>query len=246
MQRYKLTIEYDGTPYCGWQRQSDAPSVQETIERAFYQFAQETVAMVAAGRTDAGVHARGQVAHVDVACDRSCDVIRDGLNAWLKDEAVSILEVEQVAADFHARFHAVKRHYQYRILNRRAPSKLESLRVWHIAAPLDLPAMQSAARHLLGRHDFSSFRDSKCQATSPIRTLDTLDMAEDSEGNVTLTLCAQSFLHHQVRIITGTLVDIGRKKYPPEHMIEMLEAKSRPAAGVTAPAYGLYFMRVDY
>jgi tRNA pseudouridine38-40 synthase len=245
--RFALTIEYDGTPYAGWQRQNDAHTVQAAIESAFYGFCQQDVALTAAGRTDAGVHARGQVAHGDLQTDRACFIIREGVNAWLRNanEAVRLVQVSEVADDFHARFHAVKRHYQYRILNRRASSPLDNLRCWHVAAPLDVEAMREGAALLVGKHDFSSFRDSQCQAHSPIRTLDTVEITEEGDY-ITLQLSALSFLHHQVRIMTGTLVEIGKGKNPPHTITAMLEAKNRAAAGQTAPAHGLYFMRVEY
>ncbi len=246
MPRYKLTIEYDGMQYCGWQRQPDAYSVQEAVERAIYLFCQENVSLTAAGRTDAGVHAYGQVAHVDLNCERLPHVIVNGLNAWLRNEAIGIVHAEEVAADFHARFQAGRRHYQYHILNRRSPSPLDRTRLWHVVQPLDVEAMAEAARLLEGRHDFSSFRDSECQARSPLRTLDTLNIVPATESRWVLHFSAPSFLHHQVRIITGTLVDVGRGKYPPAHLNSVLEAKTRAAAGPTAPAHGLYFMKADY
>ncbi len=245
MPRYKLTIEYDGTPYAGWQRQKDVLSVQEAIETAIYGFCQQQVSLTCAGRTDAGVHALGQVAHVDLVGDYSCFRIMEALNAHLRREAVSIVNVEAVPDTFNARFDATKRRYRYRIITRRAPLVMEHNRAWQIIGQLDLGAMREAAAYLIGHHDFTSFRDSQCQANSPMRTLDRLDITQ-TDDIITLELEALSFLHHQVRIITGTLVDIGRGKYPPATIQDILAARSRPAAGPTAPACGLYFVEVWY
>jgi tRNA pseudouridine38-40 synthase len=245
MPRYRLVIEYDGTPYSGWQRQPDAPSVQGAIERAFFQFCQQEVTLFAAGRTDAGVHAAGQVAHVDVTTPHDCFKIRNALNAWLRHEAIAITDVEEVSESFHARFDAKQRHYRYRIIQRRAPLVLEANRAWNVVHALDVEAMREAAAILVGRHNFSSFRDAQCQAKSPLRTLDVLNITCAGE-HITLELSALSFLHHQVRIITGTLVDVGRGKYPAAQVEAILHARTRTAAGATAPPYGLYFMQVEY
>ena len=245
MPRFKLTIEYDGTPYAGWQRQKDVPSVQQAIETAIPKFCQQEATLHCSGRTDAGVHAWGQVAHVDINTNLSAFTIQEALNHYLMDDTISILHIEHVDDAFHARFDARMRHYQYRIINRRPPCVIEKERAWHVKRPLDIAAMHEAAALLVGTHDFTSFRDTDCQAKSPIRTLEKLEIEQRGE-HISLDLCALSFLHHQVRIIAGTLVDIGKGKHAASAITKMLEAKARPAAGQTAPACGLYFMKVEY
>lgn len=245
MQRWKLLIEYDGTPFVGWQRQDNGPSVQAALERAVAAFAQEERLVQCAGRTDAGVHALGQVAHVDIEKPVSALKLRDALNHHLKPDPVAVLTVDAVSQDFHARFSATGRAYLYRVLDRRAPPTLERGKVWHTGIRLDAEAMHAAAQALLGRHDFSSFRAAECQADSPIRTLDRIAVARVGE-EVHLTIGARSFLHHQVRNIMGTLAMIGRGKRPIGFAGEVLAACDRTKAGPTAPPDGLYLTQVTY
>lgn len=245
MPRYKLTLEYDGAPFHGWQRQSADPSVQQALEDAIFAFGGETTRPVAAGRTDAGVHARGQVAHVDLAREVGLDTLRNALNHHLRPAPVVVLEASRVPDDFHARFSARSRHYLYRIVTRRAPLALDAGRAWFVPVHLDAEIMHEAAQHLVGQHDFSSFRSSLCQAASPIKTLDGLIVLRHGE-EVTITARARSFLHHQVRNMVGTLKLIGERKWPLERIERVLAARDRTAAGPTAPACGLYLMRVDY
>lgn len=245
MTRYKLTIEYDGTGYVGWQRQDNGPSVQQAIETAVTRYCGETPTLHAAGRTDAGVHALGQVAHVDIARGDPARKVRDALNAHLRDEAVAIVEVEEVSEDFHARFSARERSYVYRIVNRRAKLVLDAGRAWWVAKPLDAEAMHAAAQELVGHHDFSSFRASECQAQSPIKTLD--ELAVSRRGDVVeIYARARSFLHHQIRNFAGTLALAGEGKWTPADVRAVLEARDRSKAGPTAPPQGLYFLRVEY
>jgi tRNA pseudouridine38-40 synthase len=255
MARWKLTIEYDGTGFSGWQRQEEGvPSVQQAIEDAFFGFCQKRLTLIVAGRTDAGVHARGQVAHVDLDYGNrplSGDDLAKALNAHLRPKAVAILSAEVVPTEFHARFSATNKLYTYRILNRSAPAALDDKRIWHIKRPLDVAAMSEGAKHLLGFHDFSTFRDSDCQAKSPERTLDRLDIEtreydEHGAREVMIHAEARSFLHHMVRNITGTLALVGDGKWPPQQVKEALAARDRTKGGSTAPADGLYLMRVDY
>ena len=247
MPRYRLLIEYDGTPYCGWQRQAEERSVQGAIEEAILGLTQAFSTLHGAGRTDAGVHALGQVAHF--TCERAYrdDVVRDALNAYLKAarDSVSILDSRQVEDSFEARLSATRRHYLYRIVNRRPPLTLEKDRAWHVVRPLDVAAMQESARHLLGHHDFTTFRSTECQAKSPMRTLDVLEVSRTSE-HVEIRTSARSFLHHQVRSFAGSLVEVGLGKWAPDDMRQALEARDRTRCGPQAPATGLYFARVDY
>jgi tRNA pseudouridine38-40 synthase len=243
--RWKLTIEYDGAGFVGWQAQGAGDSVQETIERAVAAFAGESPRLTVAGRTDAGVHAAAQVAHVDLARDWTAKTVRDAINAHLRETRIVVLAAEIVSPDFDARRSAVSRTYEYRILNRVAPPALEKGRVWHIIRPLDAGAMREAAAHLLGHHDFTSFRAAECQANSPWRTLDRLEVARHGE-TILVTAQARSFLHHQVRNMVGTLRLFGEGKHPPSFMANILAAKNRAAAGQTAPPEGLTFLRVEY
>lgn len=245
MPRYKLTIEYDGRLFVGWQRQANGPSVQEAIETAFAGFCGHAVAIRGAGRTDAGVHALGQVAHADLARDWRPDVLREALNAHLRPKRVAILTVEPVAGTFDARFSALRRHYLYRIINRRAPLTLDLGRAWLVKRPLDAGAMHEAAQILLGRHDFSTFRAAECQATSPIRTLDVLDVAKDGDA-IEIHASARSFLHHQVRSMVGSLELVGAGKWQPHDLRAALESCDRAHCGMVAPAEGLYFVAVEY
>jgi tRNA pseudouridine38-40 synthase len=245
MPRYKLTIEYDGTPFVGWQVQDNGPSIAGAIEQAFGKFAGETPKVSGAGRTDAGVHALGQVAHVDLARDFDTDTIRDALNAHLRPHPVAILEVEQVTSDFDARFFARARHYRYRIVNRRADLALDRERVWRVPRALDAQAMHEAAQLLVGHHDFTTFRSSECQAKSPMKTLGRLDVAREGE-EVRCEVSARSFLHNQVRSMVGSLVQVGEGKWSANDLASALAARDRTACGPVAPPCGLYLVRVDY
>ena len=245
MPRYRLTIEYDGGPYVGWQRQTNGPSVQEVLERAVERFCGEAVRAQCAGRTDAGVHARGQVAHLDLQRDWPPETVRDAVNFHLKPEPVAVLEAATVAPDFDARRSAIGRAYLYRIINRRAPPALERGRAWHVPDPLDTEAMHAAAQALIGLHDFTSFRAAECQAASPIKTLDRLDVRR-AGAEITVIAEARSFLHHQVRNMVGTLALVGRGKWTGARVRQALEARDRSAAGPTAPPEGLYLTQVRY
>jgi tRNA pseudouridine38-40 synthase len=245
MARFKLTIEYDGTPFCGWQRQAGQPSVQQALEEAITRFSGETVVTQAAGRTDSGVHALGQVVSFDLARDWDPNRVREALNFHLKPEPVAVVEAEAVGADFEARFSAKARHYEYRILNRRARPALETNRVWHVAVPLDAEAMHAAAQLILGKHDFSTFRAAECQADSPIRTLDVLNVMRQSE-HVVVIASARSFLHSQVRSMVGSLKLVGEGKWRPRDFRAALDAAERARCGPLAPSHGLYLTRVDY
>jgi len=240
-----LKIEYDGAPFAGWQVQAAGLTVQGVLIAALQAFSGETVTVQGAGRTDAGVHARGQVAHVDLGKDWDTDTVRDALNAHLRPHPVAILAAERVADDFDARRSAVKRHYLYRIVNRRADLALDRGRAWRLPRPLDCAAMQAAAQCLVGRHDFTTFRAAECQAKSPIKTLDTLDVARAGE-EVTVTAAARSFLHHQVRSMVGSLALVGEGKWSDDDLARVLAARDRAACGPVAPPDGLYLMRVDY
>ena len=245
--RYKLTIEYDGTSLLGWQRQLDGPSVQQYLEEILAKLNGFHREIVSAGRTDAGVHALGQVAHIDLEREMEPWKIREAFNGNLQaaEVPVSVLAVEAVDANFNARFSAKKRAYIYRILNRRAPSPLLHNRVWWVPVPLDVEKMRQGAKHLLGHHDFSSFRAAACQAKSPIKTLDKLDIEVCGE-EIRFIVEARSFLHHQVRNMVGTLKMVGDGHLEPEDVKKILEAKKRSAAGVNAPACGLYLNKVMY
>jgi tRNA pseudouridine38-40 synthase len=245
MPRYKLIIEYDGTPFVGWQVQDNGASVQGVIGDAVFAFAGERTTVAGAGRTDAGVHALGQVAHVDLAKDWDCDTVRDALNAHLRPHPIAVLAAERVAADFDARFSATKRHYLYRIVNRRADLALDAQRAWRIARPLDSAAMHESAQKLVGRHDFTTFRSSECQAKSPVKTLDRLDVTRDGDG-VDVIAVARSFLHNQVRSMVGSLVHVGEGKWSTDDLAAALAARDRTACGQVAPPQGLYLVRVEY
>lgn len=248
MTRWKLIIEYDGRPFSGWQSQDHAPSVQQAIEEALYKFCQQTLRVHVAGRTDAGVHARGQVAHFDLDYGTRPLAPSDlckALNALLRPLPIAILEATPVSEDFHARFSAKMKHYQYRILNRSAPPTTEEGLVWHVRRPLNEQAMDLAAKHLLGRHDFSTFRDSQCQAKSPVRSLDRFDVSRRDE-TILFDVEGRSFLHHQVRNMVGTLVLIGKGKWNQDDLCTALESKDRRRGGMTAPAGGLTLVRILY
>lgn len=245
MGRYKLTIEYDGRPFVGWQRQANGLSAQEAIEGAILSLTGETRAIHAAGRTDAGVHATGQVAHVDLARDWRPDRLREALNAHLRLFPIAIVRVDAVAGDFEARFSAVRRHYIYRILNRRAKPALMRGLVWHVARALDAGAMHDAAQALVGRHDFTTFRAAECQANSPLRTLDRLDVTRDGD-TIEIRTSARSFLHHQVRSMVGSLEHVGSGKWTAGDLAAALAARDRARCGAVAPACGLFLAQVDY
>ena len=245
MTRWRLVIEYEGGDFVGWQRQDNGRSVQETLEEAVHGFAQETVTVHGAGRTDSGVHALGQVAHFDLLREADEATVRDALNYHLKPHLVTVLDAAEVDRDFHARFSATGRRYQYRILNRRAPPAVERGRVWHVPTKLDWMAMNEAGQTLTGRHDFTSFRAAVCQSDSPVKTLDELNV-ERRADNVVIEAQARSFLHNQVRIIVGTLRLVGEGKWRAADVKEALAARDRARAGPTAPPDGLYLTRVDY
>ncbi|MCR6629688.1 MAG: tRNA pseudouridine(38-40) synthase TruA [Magnetospirillum sp.] len=245
MPRYKLTIEYDGSPYVGWQRQDTGPSVQQALEEAVFRFCQSETLVQCAGRTDAGVHATGQVAHFDAPREYRTDRVRDGLNFHLRPHPIAVLGAEAVDDDFHARFSATGRSYLYRIVNRRAPAALEAGRVWWVPMALDAEAMQAGANHLLGNHDFTTFRASECQAKSPVKTLDELTVRRVGE-EIRIATAARSFLHHQVRNMVGTLKLVGEGKWMPEDVRRALEARNRSAGGPTCPPDGLYLTGVKY
>jgi tRNA pseudouridine38-40 synthase len=245
MARYKLTIEYDGTDYVGWQRQDNGPSIQGALERAIQGFCGETVTLQGAGRTDAGVHALGQVAHGDLSRDWPVDTVRDAINSHLRPEPIAVVAAERVAGDFSARFDAVERFYRYRILNRRSPPTLESDRAWHVNRPLDAEAMHEAAQMLVGEHDFSTFRDAQCQAASPVKSLNAFEVSREGDL-VTCRVRARSFLHRQVRSMVGSLSYVGDGRWQAADLKAALDAADRKACGVVAPAAGLYLMAVRY
>ncbi len=245
MTRFKLVIEYDGRPFVGWQRQQKDASVQSVLEEAIRAFSGEAIQVTGGGRTDAGVHALGQVAHIDLSRPIAADKLREAINAHLRPRPVVVTAAEEVAPDFHARFSATSRSYLFRILSRRAPPALEAGRVWWVARPLDSEAMHEAGQLLLGHHDFSSFRATECQAATPLKTLTSLSVTRHGD-EVWLAVTARSFLHNQVRIITGTLCQVGLKRWAPSAVAEVLTARNRKAAGPTAPAHGLYLVAIRY
>jgi tRNA pseudouridine38-40 synthase len=245
MPRYKLTIEYDGTPFVGWQIQGAGMSVQGVLTEAIAAFCGHTLKVAGAGRTDTGVHALGQVAHVDLAQDYRADKVRDAVNAHLRPHPVAVLFAERVADDFEARFSAKKRHYLYRIVNRRADLALERTRAWRVPRRLDVDAMNAAAQKLVGKHDFTTFRSTECQAKSPVKTLDGLNVTREGE-EVRIETSARSFLHNQVRSMVGSLVLVGDGKWAASDLAGALAARDRAACGPVAPPEGLYLVRVDY
>lgn len=245
MARYKLLIEYDGRGFVGWQRQNNGPSIQQSLEQAIERFTGEHVAVIGAGRTDAGVHAFGQVAHFDLAVERSAGEVLGAVNYHLTPAAIAVLAVEVAEEDFHARLSAVGRRYRYRIVNRYAPLSLEAGRAWRISSALNAEAMDAAAQVLVGRHDFTSFRAKRCQAKSPLKTLDALSVTR-TRDNIEIMAGARSFLHHQVRNMVGSLVLVGEGKWTRDDLAAALEARDRTAAGPCAPAEGLYLVAVRY
>jgi tRNA pseudouridine38-40 synthase len=246
MPRYRLLIEYDGGPYKGFQMQTeDIPSVQASLERAIEAFTGERPTLYVAGRTDTGVHATGQVAHFENARVWRAQVVRDAINAHLVPEPIAVVEAEVAPDDFHARFSATGRRYLYRILNRRAPPALDQGRVWHVKKRLDHEAMHAAAQRLVGRHDFTTFRDMQCQAKSPIKTLDLIRCWREAD-EVLLEFASRSFLHRQVRSMVGSLVEVGAHRWSGDQLQAALEAKDRRRCGQVAPAQGLYLTKVEY
>lgn len=245
MTRYRLDIEYDGRPFQGWQRQADAPSVQEVLEQAAAVLDNAPVTAHAAGRTDTGVHALGQVAHIDLQIARPADKVADALNYHMRPNPVAILRAQEVDEGFHARFSATARHYRYIIVNRRADLTVEHGLAWRVAQPLDADAMHAGAQYLAGHHDFTTFRDSQCQAKSPMRTLDAIAVRRAGE-RLEITCSARAFLHRQVRSMVGSLVEVGRGRREAAWMGEILAAADRAACGPVAPPDGLYLTRVDY
>jgi tRNA pseudouridine38-40 synthase len=243
--RWKLLIEYDGGGFVGWQRQDNGPSVQAALEEAIGKFCGERARVWGAGRTDAGVHALGQVAHVDIRKKATARAVRDAVNHHLKPLPVAVLAAEEADKDFNARTSARERIYRYRIVNRRAPLAVERGRAWHVPYALDAAAMHDAARALVGRHDFTTFRASECQAKSPVKTLDELSVARDGE-RIAVTARARSFLHHQVRNMVGSLALVGRGKWSRADLERALAAKNRARGGPTAPPEGLYLVEVGY
>lgn len=243
--RFKIVIEYNGTPFVGWQAQTNGPSVQDAIEQAIYAFSKEKVRLTAAGRTDAGVHALGQVAHFDLKKNITPTRLMGALNAHLGPCPVKVLAAEMVDKKFSARFSAKQRHYVYRILNRKAPPALDVNRVWHVKTHLDAHAMNQASQILVGRHDFTTFRSVECQARSPIKTLDGLEVKQQGD-EIDVYASARSFLHHQVRSMVGCLRLVGEGKWSKRDLMNALESRSRAALGLNAPPQGLYLARVDY
>lgn len=246
MPRYRITIEYDGTPFVGWQMQADGASVQGALSQALEKLCGAPVMVKGAGRTDSGVHAMGQVAHFDLARAYPVDTIRNAANFHLKPAPVAILDCESVPPTFDARFSATARHYRYRLLPRRAPPALDRNRVWWLPHGIDAARMHEAAQLLVGRHDFTTFRAAGCQAKSPVKTLDVLNVTAQDTGEVWIEASARSFLHNQVRSLVGSLKLVGEGRWSAADLRAALEARERAACGAVAPAAGLYLMRVDY
>ena len=245
MTRYRLTVEYDGGPFVGWQRQDNGASVQGALEDAIEKLSGARVTVTGAGRTDAGVHAYGQVAHFDLDKHFEPGKVRDALNHFLRPAPIVVLEAAEADSEFHARFSATGRHYIYRILNRRSPPALDNGKVWHVSPRLDTEAMHHAAQALVGQHDFTTFRAAECQAQSPVKTLDRLDVSQRGE-EIHIEASARSFLHHQIRSFTGTLKLVGEGKWQPRDVAKALAARDRSACGPVAPPDGLYLVKVDY
>lgn len=248
MTRWKLTIEYHGAPYCGWQRQNGQPSVQEEVEKAIAKFCQQDVRVHAAGRTDTGVHATGQIAHFDLDYGTrpltGFDVAK-AINAYLRPQPIAILKAQEAGDDFHARFNATNKLYRYRILNRVAPIAIDQGFAWHVWKPLDVPLMNKVAQNLLGTHDFTTFRDSECQAKSPVRSISRIELVRKND-EVFMEVEGRSFLHHQVRNMIGTLVMVGEGKWNEDDFMKAFHARDRTKGGKTAPADGLTLVRIDY
>ena len=245
LHRMLLRVEYDGTPFVGWQSQENGNSIQHELEVAAAKLTMQATPIQGAGRTDAGVHATGQAAHLDVPSNYTTRSIMMGINSYLDASPISVLSAEKVDAEFNARFDAIERRYLYRIFTRNARPSLDKFRVWHITKQLDIEAMKRAAQHLFGTHDFTSFRASQCQAKSPIRTMQSIEI-ERVGDEIHIIAIARSFLHNQIRNITGSLVEVGKGRWQPDKIKEIREAKNRQAAGPTAPPYGLYLTDVIY
>ncbi|HET7084289.1 MAG TPA: tRNA pseudouridine(38-40) synthase TruA [Rhizomicrobium sp.] len=245
MTRFRLTLEYDGSPFVGWQRQDNGPSVQAALEEAIEKLSGERVTVTGSGRTDAGVHALGQVAHFDLEKLFEPGKVRDALNHYLRPNPVVVLDAAAAEVDFHARFSARARHYLFRILNRRSPPALETGKVWHVSPKLDAEAMHAAAQVLVGQHDFTTFRAAECQAQSPVKTLDRLDVSRRAD-EIHIEASARSFLHHQIRSFAGTLKLVGEGKWSARDVAQALAAKDRARCGPVSPPDGLYLVRVDY
>lgn len=244
--RYRLTIEYDGGPYSGWQRLPDGPSVQGAIEEAVEKLTGVRSDVIGSGRTDAGVHAYAQVAHVDIEKPFEAWKLSEALNAHLRPHPIAVLKAEEAAPEFHARFDAVRRSYVYQIVNRRAPLTVDRGHCWRVGLPLDTDAMHAAAQRLVGKHDFTTFRDGHCQAKSPVKTLDVCDVLRTDEETVAVWCVARSFLHRQVRSMVGTLVEVGVGKMSADDVADALAAADRARCGPVAPADGLYLAKVEY
>ncbi len=245
MPRYKLTIEYDGRPFVGWQLQDNGPTVQGVLMAAVQAFSGDRVGIQGAGRTDAGVHALGQVGHVDLSIEWRPNTVRDALNAHLRPHPVAIISAERVTSEFDARYSALKRHYLYRIINRRADLTFERGRAWRVGKPLNSAAMHAAAQRLVGQHDFTTFRHAECQAKSPVKTLDQLDVRRIKD-DLHIVASARSFLHTQVRSMVGALVLVGEGKWTADDLSAALEQRDRTACAPVAPPDGLYLTSVDY
>ena len=245
MFKYKITIEYDGTNFVGWQRQENGPSIQSSIEKAIKKITSETVNVFGAGRTDSGVHAKGQVAHFELLKKISLDNIRDGINQHLRPLPISILDAKKVNEDFHARFCAQLRSYEYSIINRRSPLTLYKNQSWGVFKQLNINEMKKAALNFVGKHDFNAFRSIDCQSSTSIKTIQVCNIKKNDEC-IVLNISAKSFLHSQVRIIVGTLVEVGKGKIKPDAIQRIIESKDRKKAGPTAPAHGLYLAKVEY
>ena len=245
MAKYKIIIEYDGTDFVGWQKQENGPSIQSSLEDAIKKITSETVSVFGAGRTDSGVHAKGQVAHFEFSKNISLDNIRDGINQHLRPLPIAILDVKEVNDDFHARFSAKLRTYEYLIINRRAPLTFNKNLVWGVFKKLNMDAMKEAASIFVGKHDFNAFRSVDCQSSSAIKTIQSCSI-ETNDQHIKLNVSAKSFLHSQVRIMVGTLVEVGKGKFNSSDVKDIIKSRDRSQAGATAPAHGLYLLKVEY
>ena len=245
MFKYKIIIEYDGSNFVGWQKQDNGNSIQESIEKAIIKITSEKITVFGAGRTDSGVHAKGQVAHFITMNEISLDTIRDGLNQYLRNFSIAILKAEKVKEDFHARFSAIQRHYQYLLINRRPPLTFNKNYAWAVYKELEIDKMKTAANYFIGKYDFNSFRSIDCQSSSSIKTIDSCNVNQFN-NEITINVAAKSFLHSQVRIMVGTLVEVGKGKIKPDQIKQIISSKDRSKAGPTAPAHGLYLIKVEY
>ncbi len=245
MFNYKIIIEYDGSSFFGWQKQDNGPTIQESVEDSLRKLTSENVTLFGAGRTDSGVHARGQVANFIISKDIALDTIRDGLNQHLRPNPISIIKVEKVDSNFNSRFSAKSRHYEYRIINRRSPLTFYKNQAWGIFKKLDIENMKKATNYFIGKHDFDAFRSIDCQSSTSLKTIDKCELQNEDE-KIFINISAKSFLHSQVRIIVGTLVEVGKGKIIPEEIKNIIISKDRSRAGPTAPAHGLYLIKVEY